>query len=84
MELNTRQRKAVESMDQYILCLASAAGGKTRVLTERIRYLIEVRKVKPQDIVAFCYTNMAADEIKERIGDACHGAYIGTIHGYAN
>lgn len=56
----------------------------TRALTERIRYLIEVRKVRPQDIVAFSFTNMAAEEIKKRLGDMANGAYIGTIHGYAN
>lgn len=84
MELNIRQKKVVEATEPYILCLASAASGKTRTLTERIKYLIEVRKVAPQDIVAISFTNMAADEIKRRIGSSCEGAYIGTVHGYAN
>lgn len=84
MELNNRQKKVVEAIEPYILCLASAASGKTRTLTERIKYLIEVRKVNPSDIVAISFTNMAADEIKRRIGDCCKGAYIGTVHGYAN
>jgi superfamily I DNA/RNA helicase len=84
MELNTRQQKVVEANDPYILCLASAASGKTRTLTERIRHLIEVKKVPPRDIVAISFTNMAADEIKRRIGTSCEGAYIGTVHGYAN
>jgi len=84
MELNNRQKKVVEATEPYILCLASAASGKTRTLTERIKYLIEVRKVAPQDIVAISFTNMAADEIKRRIGSSCEGAYIGTVHGYAN
>lgn len=84
LELNVRQRKAVRSLDPYILCIASAASGKTRVLTERIRFLLVEQKIKPEDIVAISFTNMAADEIKRRIGDACQGAYIGTLHGYAN
>lgn len=84
MELNNRQKKVVEATDSHILCLASAASGKSRTLTERIRYLIEKRNVKPQDIVAISFTNMAADEIKRRIGSSCAGAYIGTVHGYAN
>ena len=84
MQLNTRQQKVVESTKPKILCLATAGSGKTRALTERIRYLIEVRKVRPQDIVAFSFTNMAAEEIKKRLGDMANGAYIGTIHGYAN
>ena len=84
MELNNRQRKVVEADDPYILCLATAAAGKSRVLTERIKHLIQVKHVKPQDIVAISFTNMAADEIKRRIGDGYQGAYIGTVHGYAN
>lgn len=84
MELNIRQRKAVEASESHILCLASAAAGKTRVLTERIRHLIEVKGVSAKDIVAITFTNMSADEIKRRIGDSCTGAYIGTLHGYAN
>ena len=84
MQLNTRQQKVVESSAPKILCLATAGSGKTRTLTERIRYLIEVKKVKPSDITAFSFTNMAADEMKKRLGDIANGAYIGTIHGYAN
>jgi len=43
MDLDIRQRKVVESEDAHILCLASAGAGKTRVLTERVRYLIKER-----------------------------------------
>lgn len=84
LKLNIRQRKVVEATESKILCLAAAAGGKTRTLTERIRYLIECRSVKPEDIVAITFTNMAADEMKKRLGDICTGSFIGTIHSYAN
>ncbi len=56
----------------------------TRVLTERIRVLIEEKNVLPPDIVAISFTNMAADEMKRRIGGAASGAFIGTIHSYGN
>ena len=56
----------------------------TRTLTERIRYLIENRQVDPKKIVAITFTNMAADEMKKRLGDICDGSFIGTIHSYAN
>lgn len=84
LKLNVRQKKVVEATEPKILCLAAAAAGKTRTLTERIRYLIENRNVKPEDIVAITFTNMAADEMKKRLGDICDGSFIGTIHSYAN
>lgn len=84
MRLNIRQKKVVEATEPKILCLAAPASGKTATLTERIRHLIEVRHVKPEDIVAITFTNMAADEMKKRLGDICTGAFIGTVHSYAN
>ena len=56
----------------------------TRVLTERIRVLIEDKGIDAKDIVAISFTNMAADEMKRRIGGAASGAFIGTIHSYGN
>ena len=56
----------------------------TRVLTERVRHLIEVKNVSPKDIVAITFTNMSADEMKRRLGDSCAGMFIGTLHSYAN
>ena len=84
MKFNIRQQKVLDATEPKILCLACAACGKTRVLTERIRLLIEDRKVDPESIVAITFTNMAAEEMKRRIGLAAEGAFIGTIHSYAN
>ena len=84
MKLNIRQKKVVEATENKILCLASAAAGKTRTLTERIRYLIEVRKVDPTGIVAITFTNMAAEEMKKRLGAIGDKCFIGTIHSYSN
>ena len=84
MEFNIRQRKVLNATESKILCLACPATGKTRVLTERIRILIEDRKVIPKDIVAISFTNMAAEEMHHRIGDIANEAFIGTIHSYGN
>ena len=84
MELNIRQKKVVESDASHILCIASAAAGKTKTLTERIRNLIEVKKVPPEKIVAISFTNMAADEMKRRLGPIAENTFIGTVHSYAN
>lgn len=84
MKFNIRQEKVLNATEPKILCLATAACGKTRVLTERIRLLIDERGVSPRDIVAITFTNMAADEMKRRLGSIANEAFIGTIHSYGN
>lgn len=84
MNFNVRQKKVLEATEPKILCLATAACGKTRVLTERIRILIEEKGVNPSDIVAITFTNMAADEMRRRLGNTAGTAFIGTLHSYAN
>lgn len=84
MNFNALQKKIIMARDEKILCLSSAASGKTRVLTERIRVLVEDEKVAPSDIVAITFTNMAADEMKKRLGEVSTNMFIGTIHSYAN
>lgn len=83
MELNIRQKKVVEATENKILCLAAAGSGKTRCLTERVRHLIK-EGCNPQSIACITFTNMAADEMKKRLGDIAKGAFIGTIHSLAN
>lgn len=84
IELNVRQKNAVKADEPKILCLASAASGKTRTLTERIKFLILRRKVKQEDIVAITFTNAAAQEMHARLGTLGDKVFIGTIHSYAN
>ena len=84
MNFNTRQKKVIYAEEPNILCLAAAASGKTRVLTERIRVLIEEKNIDAKDVVAISFTNMAANEMRTRIGAAAQGAFIGTIHSYGN
>ena len=56
----------------------------TSVLTERIKRLLSDKKTKPEHIVAITFTNLAAEEMKKRLGDMAKGMFIGTIHSYAN
>ena len=65
--LNEEQIDAVTSTSQYIKIVAGAGSGKTRVLTYRIAYLIEERKVHPLSILGITFTNKAAKEIKDRV-----------------
>jgi superfamily I DNA/RNA helicase len=84
MEFNVYQRKAINAPESHVVCLAAAASGKTAVLTERVRHLIVDKGVAPSDIVAITFTKLAANEMKTRLGDIAEGAFIGTIHSYAN
>lgn len=83
--LDAAQAAVVTSDAQNILVVAGAGSGKTRVLTERIKYLL-ANGVDPCDIVAITFTNMAADEMKARLADVddIGDAFIGTIHSFAN
>lgn len=83
MNFNKKQLNVINADEPKILCLAAAASGKTRVLTERIRHLIADEGVAPKDIVAITFTNLAADEMKKRLGDIANGMFIGTLHSYA-
>lgn len=82
MELSKAQRKIVEATEPYIVVVASAAAGKTRCLSERVKWLL-AQGVPAEEIVAITFTNAAAEEISDRIGNPS-GLFIGTIHSLAN
>lgn len=82
--LNEMQKKAVLHDKGPALVIAGAGSGKTRVLTRRIAYLIEERKVHPNSILAITFTNKAAKEMKERIAELVdfdiNYMWVGTFH----
>jgi DNA helicase-2/ATP-dependent DNA helicase PcrA len=83
-DLNTNQRKAVETADGPTLVIAGPGSGKTRVLTSRVTYLLDVRNIFPYRIMAVTFTNKAAREMKERltriVGNKADELMIGTFH----
>lgn len=83
--LDAQQSNAAYSKGKDILVVAGAGSGKTRLLTERVKFLLESGTL-PSNIVAITFTNMAADEMKERLSDVpgIGDAFVGTIHSFAN
>jgi DNA helicase-2/ATP-dependent DNA helicase PcrA len=84
--LNAAQEEAVRWCDGHQLVLAGAGSGKTRVLTAKIAYLVEERNVPPRKILAVTFTNKAAREMLERVGemvgDNLHGMSVSTFHAW--
>lgn len=83
--LNKEQREAVQTIQGPLLVLAGAGSGKTKLLTSRIAYLIQ-NGVKPRNILAVTFTNKAAKEMKERLGNilgenVVKYMWVGTFHG---
>ena len=83
-KLNPRQREAVRHIDGPLLVLAGAGSGKTRVIAQKIEYLIKQHEVPPERISAITFTNKAAREMRERVSSLlprkAKGPWISTFH----
>lgn len=92
MTLTPAQRRAVERTGQDVCVIAGPGSGKTRVLVERFRWLVEAQGVRPSQILTITFTEKAAYEIRKRLAAAFAGdaslrrelerAPVGTIHAF--
>lgn len=85
MKLNPRQKEAVKYVSGPCLVLAGAGSGKTRVITNKIAYLVQKCDYKARNIAALTFTNKAAREMKERVGQTLgrqesKGLMVSTFH----
>ena len=84
--LNESQEKAVQIKDGYVRIIAGAGSGKTRVLTERIAYLLQNNLAESYEILAITFTNKAAKEMRERItetvGAENENMWVMTYHAF--
>lgn len=84
--LNSRQREAVTTTEGRIRVVAGAGTGKTKALTHRYAYLVNVVGIDPANILCLTFTNKAAAEMRQRIAGMVHSGdyndFVCTIHGF--
>lgn len=86
MILTKEQKEAIEYIDGPLLIVAGPGAGKTRVLIEKIAYLVLEKKVDPNNILVTTFTVKAANQLKDRladrVGDQVENMQVSTIHSF--
>jgi len=86
--LNTQQKRAVHFGDGPLLIIAGAGTGKTTVIAERIKYLVQSKRAKPEKILALTFTEKATKEMEDRIDKVMpYGVtqmWISTFHSFCD
>jgi len=81
--LDEEQRRAVLTEEKHCLLIAGAGAGKTTTMAAKVRYLVERKNVRPEEIIVISYTNKAINELKDRINKKLDiPAKISTFHAF--
>lgn len=84
IKLDDEQRRAVVTDDDYCLLVAGAGAGKTTTMAAKVKYLVEKKRVNPEEIIVISYTNKAIGELRDRINKGLGiPAKICTFHAFA-
>ncbi len=85
-DLNTRQAEAVKATEGRIRVVAGAGTGKTKALTHRYAYIVNVLGIDPANILCLTFTNKAAAEMRKRISEMVQSGdyndFVCTLHGF--
>lgn len=85
MGFNKAQVEAITHQNGPMIVLAGPGSGKTLVITKRIEYLIQKKKVRPEEILVITFTKAATNEMRDRFRKIMQGRYLpvtfGTFHG---
>lgn len=86
--LNPQQKRAVTYARGPLLIIAGAGTGKTTVITERVKHLLQKKKAKPEEILALTFTEKAAGEMVERLDVVMPLGYqepwVSTFHAFCD
>jgi len=69
IKLDKQQRIAILTDEDYNMIIAGAGSGKTTTMAAKVKYLVDIKKINPKDIVIISFTNKAVLELKQRIND---------------
>ncbi|MDR2457200.1 MAG: UvrD-helicase domain-containing protein [Clostridiales Family XIII bacterium] len=86
INLNDKQKKAIETTEGPLLILAGAGSGKTATMVHRIFYLINEKNISPYNILGLTFTNKAAAEMRDRVeklGGNTYGLTLATFHSFS-
>ena len=85
IRLDADQRRVVLTDEDYCLVIAGAGAGKTTTIAAKVKYLVEKRNIKPEEILVVSFTNKAVDELKDKIQKKLHiDCPITTFHASGN
>ena len=84
IRLDDEQKRVILDNSKNIMVIAGAGAGKTTVITAKVKYLIEIKKIKPENILIISFTNKAIEELKQRINEDFNlNVDISTFHSFA-